>query len=42
MKETVEDFEAENLNFHLRPHLDTFSMKGWRIGTESIGRLIVA
>jgi hypothetical protein len=28
MKETVEDFEAENLNFHLRPHLDTFSMKG--------------
>jgi hypothetical protein len=26
VKETVEDFEAENLNFHLRPHLDTFSM----------------
>ena len=26
-KETTADFDAENLNFHLRPHFDTLSMK---------------
>ncbi len=26
VKETVEDFEAKNLNFHLRSYLDTFSI----------------
>lgn len=26
VNETVEYFDAENFNFHLQPHLDTFSM----------------
>ena len=37
VNETEVDLGAENLNFHLRPHVATLSMYGWRTISVSMG-----